>query len=115
MSKTFRDRVQQKIVKIIPEPPQDDPPKGTHDAANCTNTVGWACDADNYNATVQVHFYADGPAGGGGTFLGSFPADKARGTGVGNACGGNPNHGFNVPIDDFIVDLKDGQPHNIYA
>jgi hypothetical protein len=87
-------------------------PKGFHDSSNCTASFGWACDPNNYNQAVEVHFYKDGPEGGTGVFIGSTLANQTREAGVGNECGGNPNHGFefNTPGS-----LKDGQAHPIYA
>jgi hypothetical protein len=87
-------------------------PKGYHDGSDCSQSVGWACDADNYNQALDIHFYRDGPAGGGGTFIGSVSASQPREAGVGAECGGNSNHGFIFATPDS---LKDGNSHAIYA
>jgi len=87
-------------------------PKGWHDWSDCNQSMGWACDADNYNQVLDIYFYRDGPAGGGGVFLGSVSANQPREAGVGAACGGNSNHGFVFNTPDS---LKDGAAHTIYA
>ena len=86
-------------------------PTGYFDYAKCDNFAGWACDADDYSKTLEVHFYYDGPVGS-GKFAGSVTANAAREAAVGNGCGGNAAHGFKMPPPDF---LKDGQSHTIYA
>ena len=86
-------------------------PSGYHDGSDCSISRGWTCDADNYNQPLDVHFYADGPAGS-GTFIGATTASVAREAGVGSACGGNNNHGFNFTTPEG---LKNGQNHSIYA
>jgi hypothetical protein len=86
-------------------------PTGYFDYAKCDNFAGWACDADDYSKTLEVHFYYDGPVGS-GKFAGSVTANAAREAAVGNECGGNTAHGFKMPPPDF---LKDGQSHTIYA
>jgi len=97
----------------IPPPPTNPPstPKGFLDSSSCTVSSGWTCDADNYNQTLAVHFYVDGPAGT-GTFIGATTASVGRETGVGNACGGNANHGFSFVTPQ---NLKDGRSHSVYA
>ena len=81
-------------------------PVGFHDLSDCTQTVGWTCDADDYNAALTVHFYE------GATFLGSTVASVGREPGVAAACGGNANHGFTFTTP---VGLKDGVAHSITA
>jgi len=87
-------------------------PKGNHDAASCSVTTGWTCDPDNYAQAIDVHFYKDGPAGAGGTFMGAVNANLAREAAVGALCGGNSNHGFSYNIPASIYD---GVAHTIYA
>lgn len=88
-------------------------PYGNHDEATCTLVRGWACDADNYNAPVDIHFYADGPAGQGGRFIGATTASVQREAAVSRACGnGTRAHGFSWPVPGS---LKDNQVHRIYA
>lgn len=88
------------------------PPSGSHDTSSCSVSAGWTCDPDNYNTSLQVHFY-DGPSSGGVTkFLGATTANLTREAAVGAVCGGNVNHGFSFSTPDSI---KDGQNHSIYA
>lgn len=87
-------------------------PKGNLDGATCTNFGGWTCDASDYNTALTVHFYADGPAGGGGTYLGATVANASRGD-LGGVCGGVLTHGYNFGA--IPASLKDGQNHTIYA
>jgi hypothetical protein len=86
-------------------------PTGSHDGINQTNTWGWTCDADNYAQAIAVHFYMNGPAGGGGVFLGSTTANLTR-SDVASVCGGYTNHGFNFTLPAAV---KDGDQHWIYA
>ena len=90
-----------------------DEPKGFLDEADCSHASGWACDPNDYNKTIEIHFYIDGPAGNGGKGIGSVTANLERESSVGNECGGNSSHGFvwGIPPDS----IKDGQNHNIYA
>ena len=97
---------------IPPQPVVTNNPKGFHDGSDCSQSAGWACDADNYNQALDIHFYRDGPAGGGGTFIGSVSANQPREAGVGAECGGNSNHGF---VFTTQASLKDGNSHTIYA
>lgn len=79
-------------------------PQGNFDSANCSVSTGWTCDADDFNQALDVHIYADGPAGGGGSFLGSTRADQIREPAVGAICGGNSAHGFaNVKMGSSLV------------
>ena len=86
-------------------------PRGTHDGIDHSNTWGWACDADNYAQPVAIHFYMDGPAGGGGIFIGATTANVTR-PDVASVCGGYAGHGFNFILPDGV---KDGYQHWIYA
>jgi len=87
-------------------------PKGYLDGADCNNISGWACDANDYSAALEIHFYADAPAGQGGVFIGSATANIAREAAVGMQCGGNAKHGFSFSTPSTI---KNGQNHKIYA
>ena len=86
-------------------------PVGFLDGAGCSGFSGWACDADNYGKTIDVHFYADGTPGI-GVFLGATTANTTREAAVGNQCGGNVNHGFSFAAPES---LKDGKIHTINA
>lgn len=93
----------------------DPAPKGTHDSASCTNFSGWTCDESLYSQPLRVDFY-DGPAAG-NNFIGNTTANITREQAVADACGGYPNHGFNVNPDTLpnVARIKDGQNHAIYA
>ena len=87
-------------------------PQGYHDRLSCSVSSGWACDADNYNQAIDVHFYKDKPAENGGTFVGKATANLQREAAVGGQCGGNSSHGFSFTIPES---LKDGVRHKVYA
>ena len=87
-------------------------PKGYFDTATCDVFTGWTCDASDYAQSLTVHFYEDGLAGSGGTFIGATTANTKREAAVGNLCGGNSTHGFSYTIP---ASLKDGKQHTIYA
>lgn len=73
-------------------------PQGWLDSASCDSFNGWASDADDPNAAIDVHFYSDG------AFVGAAHADGYRGD-VGN-------HAFSFPTP---VSVKDGSAHAIDA
>lgn len=58
--------------------PTGNSPSGWHDYSDCNISTGWACDADNYATPLEIHFYKDGPSGGGGTYIGSTTANVTR-------------------------------------
>ena len=87
-------------------------PIGVHDSSYCAASYGWACDEDDWNHDVVVHFYSDGPAGGGGTYRGSYTADDFGEAAIGPNCGGDKDRRFNW---NTPAALKDGQPHTIYV
>ena len=96
-----------------PTPTPNTPPIGNHDSSSCTSSTGWTCDANDYNQALTVHFYADGPYGGGGTLVGTATANGFRQDLIdAGVCGGTGSHGFNFTTPNS---LKDGQPHLIYA
>lgn len=101
----------QRIKKYIYFVIKAQSPKGYHDISTCTDTGGWTCDPDNYSEALNVHFYADGPAGT-GKYIGQTKASNEREVAVGNVCGGNRNHGFKFTTPES---LKDGKPHTIYS
>lgn len=94
-----------------PTPVADQPPIGAFDAVNCTNIVGWAYDPDQPQTVLDVHVYRDGPAGGGGAFVGSYRADVDR-PDVNQAYGVTGAHGFNISTPAVF---KDGQQHQVYV
>ncbi len=91
--------------------PSDISPVGYHDSSDCSVSQGWACDGNDYNQAISVHFYADAPAGS-GTYVGQTVANLPREAAVGAMCGGNSSHGFSFTTPD---NLKDGRQHYIYA
>ncbi|MBI2628136.1 MAG: hypothetical protein HYW71_01715, partial [Candidatus Niyogibacteria bacterium] len=58
-------------------------PKGYLDGADCNVISGWACDADDYNQSLNVHLYKDGPAGSGTGITSSITANQSREPAVG--------------------------------
>jgi hypothetical protein len=99
-----------------PPPPPPQPsylPIGWFDTVDGEGTAyGWTCDPNDFGAALEVHFYADGPAGGGGVFIGKTSANTAREAAVGGNCGGNSSHGFVFPLP---VSVRDGGSHSLYA
>ncbi|MBI2023834.1 hypothetical protein HYT00_00330 [Candidatus Giovannonibacteria bacterium] len=87
-------------------------PIGWHDASSCADTHGWTCDPSNYSQPIDVHFYADGPAGS-GTFLGSVTTGQSRpDVPAAGFCDGNANVGYSFATPNS---LKDGLNHTIYT
>ena len=67
---------------------------------------GWAQDTDTPSASISVHVYLNGPAGGGGTFAGAVTASIPRGNpGLGR-------HGFRFPIPS---QYRDAAAHSLYV
>ncbi len=95
--------VSYELVATIP------PIVGRHDDANCSTTWGWACDPDDYSKPLGVDLCIDGDRSS-GSCGGPFSAGVLRAD-VASSCGGNPNHGFSIPIPDI---LRDGLPHTLY-
>ncbi|MEK7603668.1 MAG: hypothetical protein AAB461_00930, partial [Patescibacteria group bacterium] len=92
-----------------PTPAPGDP-IGFLEETNSSIIKGWTCDRDNFNQPLQVHFYADEPAGT-GAFIGSVIADINR-SDLASSCGGNTFHGFSF---ETPVLIKNGRSHPIYA
>jgi len=67
---------------------------------------GWALDSSDPTHAISVHAYLDGPAGGGGTFVGAVPANIPRPAPVAGA------NGFRLPLPS---PLWDGRPHRLYV
>jgi hypothetical protein len=76
---------------------------GYIDAANCDIISGWALDPDTPSTPIDVHIYANGPAGQGGSFVAALTANANR-PDVGN-------HAFGVFTP---ASLKDGISRTIY-
>lgn len=85
-------------------------PFGYHDGATGDYTYGWACDADDFSAALDIHFYLDGPYGS-GTFVGFTRADQSR-SDLAALCGGYAAHFFNW---NYPANIRDGRTHTIYA
>ena len=88
-------------------------PVGYHDTVNNSTcrTTGWAYDPDSSSTSIAVHIYKDGPAGGGGTILDSFPTNVFR-SDVNSTYGVSGNHGFDANLSSYIAD---GISHPIYV
>jgi hypothetical protein len=104
----------------FPPPPPPPPPPGTPDYAAygwhgeiTPNGYirGWACDPNDFNYPLQMHFYANN---GRGThvFMGSATAWDWWNEGVAGACGGNPWHGYYFYIPDWI---RNGEGWQVYS
>ncbi|MFC1679757.1 Ig-like domain-containing protein [Elusimicrobiota bacterium] len=85
-------------------------PKGYHSTSDCSRSIGYVCDPDDYVRPVQVRFY-DGPRQTGAR-IGEITADVQFSTSVGAACGGVREHGF---FFDTPSSVKDGGEHSIHA
>lgn len=87
-------------------------PIGNIDRINYNNNgaiEGWALDMDVKSTSIWVHIYRDGPAGGGGVFVGGVIANIYRGD-VNNAYKVTGNHGFKFQIPASCVGY-----HNYYV
>jgi hypothetical protein len=63
--------------------------------------TGWACDSDNFNASLTVNFYVDG------ALTSSTPASVNR-SDVASQCGGTSAHGFSYSLP---LSFWDGKQH----
>ncbi|WPD21702.1 MAG: CARDB domain-containing protein [Candidatus Electrothrix scaldis] len=93
-------------ITVADDPPVSQEPVGYFDSADCNGFSGWTKDPDT-TAPIDVHFYADGPAGT-GAFIGSASANIYRG----DLPYSDKNHGFSFATPES---LKDGQSHQIYV
>ena len=75
------------------------------------NASGWTLDPDLGSQAIAVHFYVDGPAGGGGTFAGQTTANLSR-PDVNQVTGYIGNHGFSFTLP---AQYKDGLNHTLYV
>ena len=96
--------------------------RGALESVDRDKFIGWACDPDDPNTHLQVHFYAKSD----GEWTGPDPvgyvvADEERDTAVEGACGEDADHGFTftIPADpepeDPAYTLRDGLPDTIFA
>jgi hypothetical protein len=88
-------------------------PIGNFDGGDCSKVSGWLCDGDDFNQTVAVHLYFNGPSGSANGI--AWPSDSPREAAVGAQCGGNSNHGFVVPWTSWDPIMFDGNPRTFYA
>ena len=97
-------------IRYVGIEPCNRQPRGWLDAADGTSIRGWAQDADTPDASIDVHFYFDGPA-----LQAPWPALVVNaGQQRDDLCTaiGSCNHGFMLPTP---LRLRDGQPHQVYA
>jgi beta-xylosidase len=85
-------------------------PIGFHDSSDCTSSLGWTCDSDDFSQPLTVDFY-DGPKGS-GQKIGSALANQPGNAGVTTQCGGIGNHNFVWPTP---AGYADNQSHSIYV
>jgi hypothetical protein len=104
-------------------------PLGWFDSASATAFAGWAFDADNSSAVIDVHFYANAPVDKGGTLIGFAKTTVQRGD-INSLYKINGTHGFtaavtkagstanaNFTAGNVVVPaaLYDGKAHPVYA
>jgi hypothetical protein len=103
-----------------PPPPPPPPPPNTPDYAaygwhgDITpdgHIRGWACDPNDFNYPIFIHFYADNGRGWHG-YIGQTQAGGWWNEGVAQACGGNPWHGYTFRIPDWI---RNGEGYQVYS
>lgn len=87
-------------------------PLGQFDRINNGYAEGWALDMDASTSPLQVHVYADGPAGV-GKLLGSNLTEDAR-TDVNSAYSVHGLHGFRIDLYAF-QEITLGAQHMIYV
>ncbi len=75
----------------------DNTPEGTIDSGHCSILSGWVVDRDRPSSSINVHVYADGRAGDGGNYIGSYLANASR-PDVNSALGVSGNHGFSIDL-----------------
>ncbi len=85
-------------------------PVGYFDAIVNGWAYGWALDRNTATQDVYIHVYIDGPAGGGGTHIGTVAANRPR-PDVNRVLGLPGNHGFAFPIP---VQFH-RQPHRLWV
>lgn len=89
--------------------------KGNIEGISGGNINGWAC-STRLNASIDVHLYVGGPAGGGGTGLGAFQANRASESGVASACQASGTaYRFSIPITSAMVTQQGGKTIYIHG
>ncbi len=95
--------------------------RGVLESVDRDKFIGWACDPDDPEAHLQVHFYAKSDGEAGAHVVGWVEANEERDTAVEGACDGDADHGFvfTIPTDpepeDPAYTLRDALPDTIYA
>jgi len=81
-----------------------------------TNNVnGWACQKKN-PASINVHLYVGGPAGGGGILIGSYLANKASETAVATACESTGTaYRYSIPLSTATMQQHAGKLIYVYG
>ena len=93
-----------------PPNPDNHPPIGSFDAADCDIIGGWAFDPDSSSTSIVVEIYANGPEGiGTRIFSGATTGLRPD---VNAAYGITGNHGFTIFTPQS---LKDGGTHEIWV
>lgn len=90
--------------------PQNQPPTGNLDAADCTSVRGWAQDPDEPDKAVEVHVSFDAPFGDPSATTVVVSADQKRDdlcTAIGSC-----NHAFDVAIP---AALRNGAAHAVHV
>jgi hypothetical protein len=87
-------------------------PIGYHDSSNCYESTGWACDQSDFDSKLSVHFYVDGPAGAGGTYIGNTIANKLSEKAVNDLCGNTSYHRYSYLTP---LGVKNGTNRSVYA
>jgi hypothetical protein len=86
----------------------------SHQGAN-HYLYGWAC-AKTFPGSIDLHVYVGGPAGGGGTFAFSGPANQPSEPAVAEACtSSGSNYRFWVQIPPSVVQQHMGSPIYVYG
>jgi hypothetical protein len=95
-----------------PPPPPPEPayvPLGWFDTISDNGTAyGWACDANDYNASLWIHFYEGGEYRG-ATLANEWRQDVAD---AGWPCAGTGNHGWSFELP---VSMRNGASHPLTA
>ncbi|MCB9546650.1 MAG: DUF1588 domain-containing protein [Myxococcales bacterium] len=96
-----------------PNPPPDTRlPEGFFDTVSANGQAnGWALDRDALDRTLEIHLYLDGPAFGGGTFVGSTRTGNPR-PDVNQVIMVPGDHGWRLALP---AELFDGQEHRLWA
>lgn len=96
-----------------PPPPPTPPPstiRGYVDRIDANNNVvGWACQTGR-DESISVHMYAGGPAGGGGTAVGAYLANKPSEAAVAAACDASGTaYRYLIPLTTAIREQHGGK------